>query len=146
MESELYSFLNNLLNPKKLPVVLSLALLFSLPAILEVFLIVYVLTYSAQMIITLESLSALLGYAYLFLIVKVRIRQALIGYKEKRIYRLVGLLPSVLYLLIPGFISLVLGLILLSPMFSACIGRKIVRASHIDPSIIHTLLELNNAK
>ncbi|WGK69854.1 hypothetical protein P0082_03060 [Candidatus Haliotispira prima] len=148
MESKLYALLNNLLNPKKFPVALSLAAMFSIPAILEVFLIGYYLkdNYSMRMILTLESLSVLVGYAYLFLLIKVRIYQSLNHYKEKRIYRLIGSFPAIIYMLIPGMISLLLGIILLTPLVSKCIGRKIIQVSHIDPNIIYTLLELNNAK
>ncbi|MEM9424641.1 MAG: hypothetical protein AAF975_07640 [Spirochaetota bacterium] len=148
MESQLYSLLNNLLNPKKFPVILSLVLLLSLPVVLEFFFIVYVLqvTYSASIIITAESLSVLVGYAYFFLVVKVRTHQSLGNYRAKKIYSLVGSFPAMLYLLSPGFVSLALGVILLSPIFSVCIGRKIIRTTHIDPNIIYTLLELNNNK
>ena len=148
MEDQLYILLNNLLNPKKFPVALSLTLVLFLPIILELFIItnIFAENFETQMIITIESLSVLIGYVSLFLVIKMRIRQALCNYKLKRIYRLIGSFPAVLYLLSPGFISLVLGLILLSPVLSTFIGYKIIRTSHVDPSIIYTLLELNNVK
>ena len=146
MESQLYSLLNNLLNPKKFPAALSLAILLSLPVILEFFLVVYYLHYSTKMILTIESITVLLGYILLFLHIKGRIAKALEGYREKRIFRLIGSFTAVLYLLSPGIISLALGLLLLSPCISSFAGRKIIEKSHIDPSVIQTLLELNNSK
>ncbi len=148
MESELYSLLNNLFNPKKFPVVLSLTLLLSIPAILEVFLIAYYMrgSHSTQVIVSLEALSVLLGYLCIFSLIKFRIHQAVSRYKETRIYRLVGSFPAALYLLSPGFISLFIGLILLAPAISHHIGRKIIRVSHIDPNVIYTLLELNSTR
>ena len=146
MESQLYSLLNNLLNPKKLPAAMSLAVLISLPAILEFFFIVYYLHYNTKIILTIESISVLFGYASLFLHIKARVAKALEGYREKRIFRLIGSFAAVLYLLSPGIISLILGLILLCPCISSYAGRKIIEKSHIDPSVIQTLLELNNNK
>ena len=146
MESQLYSLLNNLLNPKKFPAALSLAALLSLPAILEFFFVVYYLHYNTKMILTIESISVLLGYLCLLSHIKSRITKALEGYQEKRIFRLIGSFTAVLYLLSPGIISLLLGLILLCPCISTFAGRKIIEKSHIDPSVIQTLLELNNSK
>ena len=146
MESQLYSLLNNLLNPKKFPAALSLAVLLSLPAILEFFFVVYYLHYSTKVILTIESASVLLGYVSLFSLIRARIGKALEAYSEKRIFRLIGSFTAVFYLLSPGIISLVLGLILLCPCISSYAGRKIIEKSHIDPSVIQTLLELNHTQ
>ena len=148
MEHELYPLLNYFLNPKKFSFFLSLVLLLFMPALLEFLFIVHILKafYGIQIMITLESLSVLIGYIYLLITIRIRIHRSLKKYEKKYIYRLVGSFPVMLYLLSPGFISLALGIILTFPVFSTLIGRKIIQVSNIDPGIIHTLLELNNAK
>lgn len=145
MNVPIYIFLNFFLNSNVVRLTLSVILLLSLPVAVDfwVFSQYLIPHFGAPLSLILEFGSSLLGYViFLFSLSSYTLKAGEV-YDLNKIYRLIGSLPGVFFLLIPGGVSFLFGLIFLVFFVSYPTGRFLVYFFHLDTQIIFHMIQLS---